>query len=511
MRLHGRALVADLVGAPGSGTGTGDEDACVYLHGEDEELEQQQQRQLLALARSPFHVVQRDTSLLEACMTFAVELAAGKRGDVDAGTPHDIATFRFLSDFVAALVGPLRGMEKGEEAGDDAVHAAILAAVGTGAGTGTIATPLSEAECAQGRAVLQPKMKVLLQLLVLHSRWGYSGLSTGLVTHMHRLLSLLSSFAQEQRPGQDGALMPAGTVLEMGILRPLLSALLMITEPSSSSEGPGCTILLRAPAITRLAAVRLSVHLLSTSVSTFWESVPYAQRKAVPFSSSISSLTGREDMRQAISPSVAVLLLLLEDADEKVCLAAADGLAVAAPFVGMQGEGDTVVAEASSGMTKIRISEVSDEDEEDEDDEGDDTINHGKGKDVIQDISITELPPASMPRVLASSLRVLCGPQTDPLSLADSPLAQAVRTLCVLDPTYVQRSLQRLDSIQTSEDRNSSGAATSGGGVLLAGVLVPRLPPLTQGQRTYKEELGPLRELHKELLDHCALLSSLPG
>jgi hypothetical protein len=224
-------------------------------------------------------------------------------------------------------------------------------------------------------------------------------------------------------------------------------------------------------------------------------------------------------MRGSLATTLGALQLLLDDSDEGVRAVAAEGLSVIAAFVPPDEavesvtDADAEAEAAATGMRRIEISADSEDEEEDEDGDedgdGEGKRGGGRGGTVLTDMSATELPPPTLARVLASSLRGLLGPlglggaDSDSAGLGASPLAQTVRTLGVLHPAGVEKALLRLEP-----PSDGSGEA---GGVLMAGVLVPRLAALTPAQRTYKEELGPAQELHRELLDHCALLSSLPA
>jgi CobQ-like glutamine amidotransferase family enzyme len=70
-----------------------------------------------------------------------------------------------------------------------------------------------------------------------------------------------------------------------------------------------------------------------------------------------------------------------------------------------------------------------------------------------------------------------------------------------------------LASVKGSEEKDEEKAtgdhAGKAGACLCHGVLLPRVPALTPAQRTYKEALSPLQEAHRELMDHCEVLSSL--
>jgi hypothetical protein len=514
MSLHGRNLV--------TGITRGSEEMATepYCHGDDFELEQQQQRQLLVLASSPFFIVQADPSLLDTCLAFAVELASGKcGGDVDAPTEHNLVTFQFLSDFVVTLLAPLTHLEHSEgvvaSAGGgrgklSSVHTAVMGAAG--AEKALFGRCLSSAQVAVAREVVQPKLLVLIQLFVAHSRWGLRGFrssqgsTSALSTHMLSLVELLvPALGEEEEQAADEGILPASTILDQGSLQSLLAALLCICTPRG-------TLLLRAPSVHRSRAVAVAVQLLRVVLAAYWQSVPYAQRKALPFSAPSAADATREGMRAALAPAVGCFLLLLDDPIAVVRDDASEGLALVAAFV--QADSNNSEANTSAdvgavidGMTRIQVTEGSDS-EDDEDDEGAITgaAAAGVARKTVADPAPTTLPAATLTNVLACALRALASPVSGSASeeggAGTSPLANAVRTLCVLAPAPVLSTLQRLEPAGNADE--------SGGGVLLGEVLVPLLPALTQRQKTYKDVLPPLRELHKELCDHCELLLSLP-
>ena len=441
-------------------------DEGAYTQNEDVELEQSQQRLLLTLASSPFHIIQKDPALVGQCLSFAVEVAAGKRGDIDARSEHNQSTFQFLSRFITEILIPLsttttpatlhsgdkstpgiRGNTSSNSGGftaqnAESLHRALANAAGfkTGDATTTAAaTAAATRSLNESRDVALSRINSVSTLFLLHPRWhldlasqgGHVGDGAG----MHILkLALLKLLLQEGN--EEGVWLSKKALLLPSFVQPLLHSVLAIDGAGGAGQGQEqgryfSSLLPRTSAAVRGLSLEVASVLLGLLRELFFSTQPYKLRRVVALAPLATGLpeegekeeeqaVSRQQLRVLLQPTISLCVSLLDDPTKGIRRAATQMLGILAPFVSAdEEEGLQEVspppppAAASAGAAgaagvevKVPVAIVSDEDS-DEEEEGKSSLLEGTAGACarVLDAAPMPLPVGTLGGVTAALLR----------------------------------------------------------------------------------------------------------